>query len=428
MFSDGIRQAGVDFPVPHAKAGPSTARCFILVTPDGQRTMNTYLGACQDLSEADIDAATVEASKVVYLEGYLWDPPAAKAAFLKAAKVAHGAGRHVALSLSDAFCVDRYREEFLGLIRDKTVDILFANEAELKSLYQDNDFDDALARLARREPPLGGDPLRKGLRRPEGPELRRPVPAAPVSSVVDTTGAGDLFAAGFLTGLVRDLDLAACASLGAIAAAEIIQHIGARPKADLQGASRGRAVFWSDAITPSEVSIRRDRRPRRGPEAGGRVHRRRDLIPDGERWSAGGVCALNSEGTSDVPSSHPRSRVREGRPYPLGATWDGRGVNFALFSAHATKVELCLFSHFAEKEVERIELPEFTDEIWHGYLPDARPGTVYAYRVHGPYDPAGGSPVQPQQARPRPLRQGDRRPASLASRRSSATRWRPATT
>ena len=108
-----------------------------------------------------------------------------------------------------------------------------------------------------------------------------------------------------------------------------------------------------------------------------------------------------------------RSRVREGRPYPLGATWDGRGVNFALFSAHATKVELCLFNHFSEQEVERIELPEFTDEIWHGYLPDARPGTIYSYRVHGPYDPKGGHRFNPKQARARPLRQGDRRQADL---------------
>ncbi len=232
-FTQDIRRAGVDFPVPHATAGPSTARCFILVTPDGQRTMNTYLGACQDLSEADIDPATVEGSAIVYLEGYLWDPPEAKAAFLKAARIAHGAGRRVALSLSDAFCVDRYRDEFLDLVRGRDIDILFANEAELLSLYRETDVGAAIARL-------NGEGLLAVVTRSEkgcvvlagGTPL--PVPAAPVSAVVDTTGAGDLFAAGFLTGLVRGLDHAACAKLGALAAAEIIQHIGARPQVDLK--------------------------------------------------------------------------------------------------------------------------------------------------------------------------------------------------
>ena len=232
LFSKDIKLARVDFPTPLATKGPSTARCFILVTPDGQRTMNTYLGACQDLSEADISPATVEASHIVYLEGYLWDPPAAKAAFIKAAKIAHGADRKVALSLSDAFCVDRYREEFLGLIRERTIDILFANEAELLSLYKDDDFDRALTHLR-------GEHVLAVVTRSEKGCLvlsngtATAVPAEPVASVVDTTGAGDLFAAGFLTGLVRDLDHMMCAKLGAIAAAEIIQHIGARPKTDL---------------------------------------------------------------------------------------------------------------------------------------------------------------------------------------------------
>ena len=233
LFTADIRRAGVDFPTPHATAGPSTARCFILVTPDGQRTMNTYLGACQDLSEDDIDAATVEASAVIYLEGYLWDPPAAKAAFLKAARIAHASGRRVALSLSDAFCVDRYRDEFLELLRRRDVDILFSNEAELMSLYRAADFDQAVRHLAAEGVLATVTRSEKGCLVLAGGEPIA-VPAAPVSEVVDTTGAGDLFAAGFVTGLVRGLDYGACARLGGLAAAEIIQHIGARPQADLR--------------------------------------------------------------------------------------------------------------------------------------------------------------------------------------------------
>ncbi len=232
-FDEGIRRAGVDFPVPHADTGSSTGRCFILVTPDGQRTMNTYLGACQDLSEADIDPAAVEAASVIYLEGYLWDPPAAKAAFLKAARLARAAGRKVALSLSDAFCVERYRDEFIGLIRDRTIDIVFANEAELMSLSRASDFAAAVDTLRQ------GDVLSVITRAEQGcvvvsDGVAIDVQASPAAKVVDTTGAGDLFAAGFVTGLVRGLDNADCARLGALAAAEIIQHIGARPQADLR--------------------------------------------------------------------------------------------------------------------------------------------------------------------------------------------------
>ena len=238
LFTSDIRLAKVEFTTPHATSGPSTARCFILVTPDGQRTMNTYLGACQDLSEADIDPQLVGASKIVYLEGYLWDPPAAKAAFVKAAEVAHAAGRKVALSLSDAFCVDRYRDEFLGLIRNGTVDLVFANEAELNSLYKEDDFDRALTHLK------GEKALAIVTRSEKGCVIlsdgtARAVPAAPVAAVVDTTGAGDLFAAGFLAGFVRDLDHAESARLGALAAAEIIQHIGARAKSDIKAMAAG---------------------------------------------------------------------------------------------------------------------------------------------------------------------------------------------
>ncbi len=172
-------------------------------------------------------------SEIVYLEGYLWDPPEAKRAFLKASEIAHASGRQVALSLSDAFCVDRYREEFLGLIRDKLVDIVFANESELHSLYQTADFDTALG-LLRNEGILAVVTRSEKGSIVVTREETHAVHAFPVEKVVDTTGAGDLFAAGFLTGLVRDMELPECARLGALAAAEIIQHYGARPHQDLK--------------------------------------------------------------------------------------------------------------------------------------------------------------------------------------------------
>ena len=240
LFADGVQAAGVDFPVAHAIKGPTTGRCFILVTPDGQRTMNTFLGACQDLSEDDVEPATVEASKVVYLEGYLWDPPGAKAAFLKAARIAHASGNKVALSLSDAFCVGRYRDEFLGLIRDGTVDVLFANEVEVASLYEKS-FDAALDELRKERVLAAVTRAEKGCIVVAAGDIIE-VPAAPVAQVLDTTGAGDLFAAGFVTGLVRDLDHETCARLGGLAAAEIIQHIGARPKVDLRQLAQANGI------------------------------------------------------------------------------------------------------------------------------------------------------------------------------------------
>ncbi|HUI19812.1 MAG TPA: adenosine kinase [Methylocella sp.] len=231
-FAHDIRAAKVDFSTPFAKDGPASGRCLVLVTPDGQRTMNTFLGACQNLSEADIDEDLVRAAAIVYLEGYLWDPPAAKAALAKAAKVARAAGRKVALTLSDSFCVDRYRDEFLGLIRSGSVQIVFANESELHSLYQTADFDTA-ASLLRAENILGvvTRSERGSVILTAGDVLA--VPAFPVDQVIDTTGAGDLFAAGFLAGLTKNKSLETCARLGALAAAEIIQHIGARPLANL---------------------------------------------------------------------------------------------------------------------------------------------------------------------------------------------------
>lgn len=232
LFAHDIRAAKVDFSTGFAADGAASARCLVLVTPDGQRTMSTFLGASQNLTESDVDEELVKQSRFVYLEGYLWDPPAAKAAFVKATKIARGAGRKVALSLSDSFCVDRYRDEFIGLIRSESVQILFANESELHSLYQTADFDTALARLASEN--ILGIVTRseKGSIVVTGGEILS-APAAPVEAVVDTTGAGDLFAAGFLAGLAKDKDLATCARLGSLAAAEIIQHIGARPQADL---------------------------------------------------------------------------------------------------------------------------------------------------------------------------------------------------
>ncbi|VVB42119.1 Adenosine kinase [Beijerinckiaceae bacterium RH AL1] len=243
LFKTDIERAGVAFPVAHATSGPTTARCLIMVTPDGDRTMNTFLGACQDLTADDVDPATVAAAKIVYLEGYLWDPPHAKEAFVKAAEIAHQGDGRVALSLSDAFCVGRYRAEFLDLIRLGKVDILFANETELASLYEEPDFDAAVAQL-------GKEGILAAVTRGEhgcvvvSPDGRQGVPAAPIDKLVDTTGAGDLFAAGFVTGLVRGFDHVTCARLGGLAAAEIIQHIGARPKADLRqlAAAAGIAV------------------------------------------------------------------------------------------------------------------------------------------------------------------------------------------
>jgi adenosine kinase len=232
-FAHDIRAAGVEYRTPPASDGPSTARCYVLVTPDGERTMNTYLGAAQDLHPRDIDEEMIASAAITYLEGYLWDPPHAKEAFLQAAKIAHANERQVALTLSDAFCVDRYREEFLDLIRTGTVDLIFANEAELRSLYQTADFDTAVAALKQDARLAVVTRSEKGclvVTREESDA----VPAAPIAKLVDATGAGDLFAAGFLVGLSRGSDYRNAARLGALAAAEVIQHLGARPEVSLK--------------------------------------------------------------------------------------------------------------------------------------------------------------------------------------------------
>ena len=233
LYTHDIRAAGVAFETRPAADGPATGCSYILVTPDGERTMNTYLGAAQELVPGDIDAAQIAASAIVYLEGYLWDPKSAKEAFVKASTIAHEAGRQVALTLSDSFCVDRYRGEFLDLMRNGTVDLVFANEAELHSLYQTADFDTALKQL-RSDAKLGVVTRSEQGCVVASKEGVIAVPAFPVDKIVDTTGAGDLFAAGFLFGLVRGAGYEAAGRLGALAAAEVIQHIGARPQTSLK--------------------------------------------------------------------------------------------------------------------------------------------------------------------------------------------------
>jgi len=233
VFAHDIRAAGVTFDTKPAKDGPATACCYVLVTPDGERTMNTYLGAAQNLQPGDIDVDAIGSAAITYLEGYLWDPKDAKEAFVKAAKAAHDAGRQVALTLSDSFCVDRYRDEFLQLVRKGTVDILFANEAELKSLYQTADFDTAATALRQDAKLAAVTRSEKGcvvLTR----DKVTAVPSVPIERLVDTTGAGDLFAAGFLHGLARGADHMTCGKLGGLAAAEVIQHMGARPETSLK--------------------------------------------------------------------------------------------------------------------------------------------------------------------------------------------------
>jgi sugar/nucleoside kinase (ribokinase family) len=232
FFTHDIRAAGVSFDVGPSNSGPATARSFILVTPDGERTMNTYLGACVTLSEEDVAKSAVEQAQITYLEGYLWDPPAAKQAFVKAARLARAAGRKVALTLSDSFCVDRHRKSFQELIA-RDVDILFANEKELKSLYLAPNFDEAMQR-ARQEVELAV------LTRSEAGsvivtnEEFHVVEAEKVAKVVDVTGAGDLYASGFLFGMTHGRSLSECGRLGSLAAAEVISHLGARPQTSLR--------------------------------------------------------------------------------------------------------------------------------------------------------------------------------------------------
>jgi sugar/nucleoside kinase (ribokinase family) len=231
IFRHDIRAAGIAFDTPAAEDGPPTARCLIFVTPDAQRTMQTYLGACVELGPDDIDEALIQRAQVTYLEGYLWDPPEAKEAFVKAARAAHEAGKRVALSLSDPFCVERHRDDFLVLV-EHHIDVLFANEEEIKSLYQVENFDEALQRVRGHCDIAALTRSEKGSVVVADSEIHV-LDAETVEHVVDTTGAGDMYAAGFLYGLSRKLDLVTCARMGSIAAAEVIGHTGARPEVSL---------------------------------------------------------------------------------------------------------------------------------------------------------------------------------------------------
>jgi sugar/nucleoside kinase (ribokinase family) len=237
VFRHDIRAAGVAFDVAAASVG-STGRCLIVVTPDAQRTMQTYLGAGSDLGPEDVDAELIASARVTYLEGYLWDPPRAKEAFLKAARIAHDAGRRVSLTLSDPFCVERHREEFLDLV-SAHVDVLFANEAEIMSLYQADSFDDALQHVRGHCEIAALTRSERGAVIVAGAEVHV-VDAEPVEHVVDTTGAGDAYAAGFLHGLTRGMDVPACGRIAGIAAAEVISHFGARPEVSLADLVRDR--------------------------------------------------------------------------------------------------------------------------------------------------------------------------------------------
>ena len=231
VFSHDITNIGVAYTTTPAHEGPATARCLVMVTPDAERTMCTYLGAAGTLTPGDVNAELVASAQVTYAEGYLWDAPSAKDALVKAFETAHAAGRQTAFTLSDGFCVDRFRDEFLDLITTR-VDLVFANEGELCALFEVDDFEVAVAQasllpaiwaVTRSE--QGSVVLTEG--------ERFDVPASSVESVVDTTGAGDLYAAGFLFGFTRGRSLTECARIGSVAAAEVISHIGARPQVDL---------------------------------------------------------------------------------------------------------------------------------------------------------------------------------------------------
>ena len=232
-YRHDMNEIGAYFKTPSYDVKTPTAKSMILVTPDGERTMNTYLGACVELTESDIDPYTVGNSVVTYLEGYLWDPDAAKNAFRKAIKLAHASGRKTAMTLSDSFCVDRYRTEFLELIKNGSLDIVFANEHELKSLYQTSDLDTAIYEI-RQQAKLAIITLGKEGSISVTAEEFSKVEAFDVDRIVDLTGAGDVFAAGFLYAYVREFSLSKCAELGSLAAAEVISHFGPRPEMHLK--------------------------------------------------------------------------------------------------------------------------------------------------------------------------------------------------
>ncbi|MBC8716076.1 MULTISPECIES: adenosine kinase [Brucella/Ochrobactrum group] len=242
VFAHDIRAQGVAFDTRPLEKGTPTARSMIFVTPDGERSMNTYLGACVELGPEDVETSKVADSKVIYFEGYLWDPPRAKEAIVLASKIAHEHGRKVAMTLSDPFCVDRYRDEFLDLMRKGTVDIVFANEDEAKSLYQVKSLDEAISAIRK-------DCALSIITRSEkgavvvAEDQTLEVPAIEIQELIDTTGAGDLYAAGFLYGYTNDRSLEDCARLGSLAAGMIIQQMGPRPLANLQAIAAQAALI-----------------------------------------------------------------------------------------------------------------------------------------------------------------------------------------
>ncbi|HYE47663.1 MAG TPA: adenosine kinase [Caulobacter sp.] len=241
VFAHDMRAIGVHFETPPLASGPATARCLINVTPDGQRTMCTYLGASTELTPQDVPTELIEQSAIVYLEGYLFDPSEARRAFAKAAAIAHAAGRMIAITLSDAFVVERHRGELLGFIQGQA-DLVFANEVEVKALFETDDFDTAAAKLGAITQVCAITRGEQGSLVLAGTQSHR-VPADPVDKVVDTTGAGDQYAAGFLFGLARGLPLDVCGRLGSMAAAEVIGHYGPRPQANLKELATARGLL-----------------------------------------------------------------------------------------------------------------------------------------------------------------------------------------
>jgi sugar/nucleoside kinase (ribokinase family) len=232
VYRHDISAAGIAFPTPDAASGPATARCLIFVTPDAQRTMNTFLGASVNLGPEDIDPAFIASAKVTYLEGYLFDPPQAQEAFRTAARMAHAAGRQVSLSLSDSFCVHRHHAAFMDLVENH-VDVLFTNESELKALFETDDLDVAVAHIRERTNLVAITRGKLGSVVVTADETIE-IPAPHVETIVDTTGAGDLYAAGFLYGLTHGAPYAECGRLGSLAAGEILGHFGGRPQSSLK--------------------------------------------------------------------------------------------------------------------------------------------------------------------------------------------------
>jgi sugar/nucleoside kinase (ribokinase family) len=241
VFAHDMKAIGVHFETTPLVGGPATARSMINVTPDGQRTMCTFLGASIELTPDDVDPAVIEGSTIVYLEGYLFDPSEARRAFAKAAGIAHAAGRQMAITLSDAFVVDRHRDALLGFIEGQC-DIVLANEAEVKALFRTDDFDAAAAKLGAMTKVCAITRSEKGSLILAG-RASALVAAHPVEKVVDTTGAGDQYAAGFLLGLARGLPLAVCGKLGSLAAAEVIGHYGPRPQASLEALAKAEGLI-----------------------------------------------------------------------------------------------------------------------------------------------------------------------------------------